>query len=583
MSDLHKFLRYYKPYRKVLFLDLFCAMVISLIDLAFPQALRYLTRTLFLEPGETILKRLPLLAAVFFAAYLIQTLCQYYVGYQGHVMGAKMERDMRQELFDHYEQLSFSYYDRNNTGQMMSKLVSDLFDIAEMAHHGPENLFLSLIKLVGAFLFLFFTQWKLALALLVVVAAMFAACLWQNSTLQETFLDNRRKIGDINAVLNDSLSGIRVVQAFANEDVEREKFERGNEAFFDSKRKNYKALGQFQSLTTFFIGMLYLVMLVFGGWLVAKGEMSAGDLAIDAIYIGIFVSPIQILVELTEMIQKGFSGFRRFRAVIEAEPEIVDAPDAAPLQNPEGDLTFRDVSFEYEKEEEVLHHINLSIPHGQSVALVGPSGGGKSTVCSLIPRFYDVTGGAVLIGGQDVSTIRLKSLRQNIGIVQQDVYLFSGTIRENISYGKPDATEEEIRRAAKLADLDAFVETLPDGYDTFVGERGTRLSGGQKQRISIARIFLRDPKILILDEATSALDNESERYIQESLDRLSQNRTTITIAHRLSTIRNADRIYVIDGGRVVEQGTHKELLGRADGIYASYCRLAAPEEGEQKL
>lgn len=583
MSDLHKFLRYYKPYRKVLFLDLFCAMVISLIDLAFPQALRYLTRTLFLEPGETILKRLPLLAAAFFAAYLIQTLCQYYVGYQGHVMGAKMERDMRQELFDHYEQLSFSYYDRNNTGQMMSKLVSDLFDIAEMAHHGPENLFLSLIKLVGAFLFLFFTQWKLALALLVVVAAMFAACLWQNSTLQETFLDNRRKIGDINAVLNDSLSGIRVVQAFANEDVEREKFERGNEAFFDSKRKNYKALGQFQSLTTFFIGMLYLVMLVFGGWLVAKGEMSAGDLAIDAIYIGIFVSPIQILVELTEMIQKGFSGFRRFRAVIEAEPEIVDAPDAAPLQNPEGDLTFRDVSFEYEKEEEVLHHINLSIPHGQSVALVGPSGGGKSTVCSLIPRFYDVTGGAVLIGGQDVRTIRLKSLRQNIGIVQQDVYLFSGTIRENISYGKPDATEEEIRRAAKLADLDAFVETLPDGYDTFVGERGTRLSGGQKQRISIARIFLRDPKILILDEATSALDNESERYIQESLDRLSQNRTTITIAHRLSTIRNADRIYVIDGGRVVEQGTHKELLGRADGIYASYCRLAAPEEGEQKL
>ncbi|MDD5849900.1 MAG: ABC transporter ATP-binding protein [Firmicutes bacterium] len=583
MSDLHKFLRYYRPYRRVLFLDLFCAMVISLIDLAFPQALRYLTRTLFLEPGETILKRLPLLAAAFFAAYLIQTLCQYYVGYQGHVMGAKMERDMRQELFDHYEQLSFSYYDRNNTGQMMSKLVSDLFDIAEMAHHGPENLFLSLIKLVGAFLFLFFTEWKLALALLVVVAAMFAACLWQNSTLQETFLDNRRKIGDINAVLNDSLSGIRVVQAFANEDVEREKFERGNEAFFDSKRKNYKALGQFQSLTTFFIGMLYLVMLVFGGWLVAKGEMSAGDLAIDAIYIGIFVSPIQILVELTEMIQKGFSGFRRFRAVIEAEPEIVDAPDAAPLQNPEGDLTFRDVSFEYEKEEEVLHHINLSIPHGQSVALVGPSGGGKSTVCSLIPRFYDVTGGAVLIGGQDVRTIRLKSLRQNIGIVQQDVYLFSGTIRENISYGKPDATEEEIRRAAKLADLDAFVETLPDGYDTFVGERGTRLSGGQKQRISIARIFLRDPKILILDEATSALDNESERYIQESLDRLSQNRTTITIAHRLSTIRNADRIYVIDGGRVVEQGTHKELLGRADGIYASYCRLAAPEEGEQKL
>ena len=447
-------------------------------------------------------------------------------------MGAKMERDMRQELFDHYEQLSFSYYDRNNTGQMMSKLVSDLFDISEMAHHGPENLFISLIKLVGSFVFLFMTEWKLALILLVVAVAMFAVCLRQNGTMQETFMDNRRKIGDINATLNDSLSGIRVVQALT---------------------------------------------LVFGGLFVAKGEMTAGDLAIDAIYIGIFVSPIQILVELTEMLQKGFSGFRRFRAVIEAEPEIVDLPGAGPLKDPEGDIVFHDVSFEYQSEEEVLHHISITIPHGQSVALVGPSGGGKSTVCSLIPRFYDVTAGSVTIGGQDVRTVSLKSLRRNIGIVQQDVYLFSGTIRENISYGKPDASDEEIRRAAQLADLDEFVSTLPDGYDTFVGERGTRLSGGQKQRISIARIFLRDPDILILDEATSALDNESERYIQRSLDRLSKNRTTITIAHRLSTIRDADRIYVIENGRVAEQGTHEELLGKADGIYAKYCRLSSPE------
>ena len=487
-------------------------------------------------------------------------------------MGAYMERDMRRQLFDHYEKLSFSYYDKNNTGQMMSKLVSDLFDISEFAHHGPENLFISSIKIVGSFVFLFLINWKLALVLAAVVFLMVIFCYRQNSSMQATFMDNRKKIGDVNARLQDTLAGIRVVQSFANEDIERKKFHVSNENFLISKDGNYRCMGNFQAGTAFFQGLMYLLVLVAGGFLIAIGDMAPEDLAMYALYIGIFISPIQILVELTEMMQKGLSGFRRFLAVIETEPEIVDAPDAEDLRDVKGDISYQDVSFRYNEEEPVLEHVTFSIPAGKSIALVGPSGGGKTTICSLLPRFYDVTGGSVTIDGRDIRRVTLKSLRENIGIVQQEVYLFGGTIRENIAYGKPDATEEEIITAAKEANIHDFIMDLPDGYDTFVGERGARLSGGQKQRISIARVFLKNPPILILDEATSALDNESERHIQKSLEALSKNRTTITIAHRLSTIRNADEIIVIHDQNITERGTHKELLEK-NGLYAHYYKM----------
>ena len=562
MHTLKKFIRYYGPYKTVFFLDLFCAAIISMVDLAFPQILRLLTATIFREEPSRILKALLPIGAILLIMYLIQSFCVYYVGYQGHMMGAKMEGDMRRQLFDHYEKLSFSYYDQNNSGQMMSKLVSDLFDISEFAHHGPENLFISLIKIVGSFVFLF------------LVFVMFMFSMRQNKRMQETFMDNRKKIGDVNSSLQDTLAGIRVVQSFANENVEREKFGKSNHAFLCSKIANYRCMGNFMGWNRFFQGMMYLVTLVFGGWLIARGKMNAGDLAMYALYIGIFVSPIQILVELIEMMQKGFSGFRRFLEVMETEPEIVNAPDAEPLKNVKGEVSYEDVSFHYSDDETlVLDHISFKIPAGRSIALVGPSGSGKTTICSLLPRFYDATGGRITGDGQDVRKLTLESLRNQIGLVQQDIYLFGGSIKENIAYGKPSASMHEIIDAAKKANIHDFIMSLPDGYNTFVGERGTRLSGGQKQRISIARVFLKNPPILILDEATSALDNESERWIQKSLEELSKNRTTITIAHRLSTIRNADEILVVADNGIAERGTHEELLAR-NGIYAHYYQMS---------
>ena len=573
MHTIRKFIDYYAPYKTVFFIDLICAAVISIVDLAYPQILRTMTSTLFTKDSSVILSALPWLAAGLLAMYIVQSLCKYYVSYQGHMMGANMERDMRQQLFDHYEKLSFSYYSRNNSGQMMSKLVSDLFDIAEFAHHGPENLFISVVKIIGSFIFLFLINWRLALPLAALVLCMFLFSMRQNRRMQETFMENRRKIGDVNSSLQDTLAGIRVVQSFTNEDIERRKFKKSNHAFLLSKRDNYKCMGNFMGWNLFFQGLMYLVTLVYGGYLIAGGMMNVTDLAMYALYIGIFISPIQILVELIEMMQKGLAGFRRFLDVMETEPEIKDAPDARPLDNVKGHVCYEDVSFHYSDDDTpVLSHVSFEIPSGKSIALVGPSGSGKTTICSLLPRFYDVTGGRITIDGKDVRSLSLQSLRSQIGMVQQDVYLFAGTIRENIAYGKPDASMDEIIEAAKRANIHDFIEELPDGYDTCVGERGARLSGGQKQRISIARVFLKNPPILILDEATSALDNESERWIQQSLEELSKDRTTITIAHRLSTIRGADEIIVITEDGIAERGTHESLLAQ-NGIYAHYYNL----------
>lgn len=572
MNTMKKFIRYYKPYKTIFFLDMFCALVISLIDLAFPQILNYLNATFYLQSKDAIMKGLLYLAIGLFVMYVIRSICRYYVSAQGHIMGSRMESDMRQELFDQFERLSFSYYDENNTGEMMSKLVSDLFDISEFAHHGPENIFISLLKIFGSFLLLLYIHVPLTIILMIVTICMLLFSLAQNKKMQATFMDNRKKIAGVNARLQDSLAGIRVVKSFANEDIERNKFSESNLQFLDSKINNYHCMGRFHAGNNFFQGMLYLTILVAGGYFIAQGTLSPVSLATYALYINIFVAPIEVLVEFTEMFQKGFSGFRRFLDVMETKPEICDCVDAQDLTDVEGVIDYHNVSFSYNADEPVLENVNIHIDAGKSIALVGPSGGGKTTICSLLPRFYDVCEGSITIDGKDIRSLTLNSLRKAIGIVQQDVYLFTGSILENIAYGRPDASKEEIIDAAKKANIHDFIMSLPDGYDTYVGERGTRLSGGQKQRISIARVFLKDPKILILDEATSALDNESERHIQKSLEELAKNRTCITIAHRLSTIRHADEIIVIGENGMEERGTHEQLL-KENGVYANYYRL----------
>ncbi|MFT8889418.1 MAG: ABC transporter ATP-binding protein [Ethanoligenens sp.] len=573
MHILKKFLSYYKPYRKLFYTDLLCAVLASLVDLAFPLILSYLAHTVFIKSPNQIMQAIGVVCLALVAMYVLRYFCQYYITSWGHIMGARMESDMRRDLFYHLQRLSFSYYDKNNTGDMISKLVSDLFDISELAHHGPENLFISALKMLGAFIILLTINVPMTFILMGVSLLMVLFSFHQNRKMRAVFYDNRVKISGINSQVQDSLSGIRVVKSFANEDVEKRKFDKSNHHFFLSKVDSYTAMGRYFAGNIFFEGMLYVVVLVAGGFFIARHTLRISDLAIYALYINIYVNPMELLINFTEQFQKGYAGFKRFLGVVETQPEIVEKPTAKPLEQVTGEIDYNHVSFAYAaKEGNVLEDINIHIPAGRTIALVGPSGGGKTTLCSLLPRFYEVSQGSITIDGTDIRDVTLPSLRNAIGVVQQDVYLFAGSIKENIAYGDPDATDAEIEEAAQNANIHEFILSLPDGYDTYVGERGVRLSGGQKQRISIARVFLKNPPVLILDEATSALDNESERHIQQSLEKLSQNRTTIVIAHRLSTIKNADEIIVITDEGIMERGNHQELL-KNKGIYARYYNM----------
>ena len=572
MSIFQRFVSYYKPYKNIFIMDTICAVLLSVIDLSFPLILRWLPEGLFSGSAASILSALRWLLPALLAWYILRALCQFYVTSYGHIMGTRMETDMRQDLFDKYMSLSYSYYDRNNTGEMMSRLVSDLFDISELAHHGPENLLLCSLKIIGSFVLLLLINVPMTLCLLAVTLVLVVFTIVRQTKMQKIFTDNRERIAEVNAGVQNSLAGIRVVKTFATEDGEKQNFHKANGRYRASKEKSYMAMGVFHGGSNFLQGMLYVVIVVSGGFFIAKGSLAVEDLAIYALYISIFISPITQLMDFTEMLQKGYAGFKRFHQIMELEPEIREKPDAKELGVVKGDVEYREVSFSYDEKEQVLSHLNIRIPAGSTCALVGPSGGGKTTICSLLPRFYDVDAGSILVDGQDVRDLKLRSLREAIGIVQQDVYIFAGTIRENIAYGKKTATQEEIEAAAKSANIHDFIMGLEDGYDTYVGERGTRLSGGQKQRIAIARVFLKNPPILILDEATSALDNESEKQIQEALDQLSVGRTTVVIAHRLSTIRGAEKIIVIDEGGVVEQGNHHELMA-VNGIYARYFNM----------
>lgn len=577
---LKRFLSYYKSQMGLFVADTVCALVLAAIDLAFPIILRNLTGGLFTQGQAAIMQALGMIAVGLVLMYAIRCACRYFVSYWGHVMGARMESKMREDLFDQYERFSFAYFDRNSSGDMMSRVVNDLFDICEAAHHVPEWIIICGIEIVGSFVILFAIAPVLALAMAVVTAAFAVIMFWQNMRMREVFSDNRKKISGINAQLQDSLAGMRVVKSFANEEAERSKFRASNDRYLSSKENMYHAMGVYTATYGLLSGVLYVIVVLLGGWLVAQGQLQAVDMATFALYISLFCTPLETLVNSAETYQKAIAGFKRMDEVLSTAPDIQDKPNATDLQVTAGAVEYRDVCFSYEDVElgageetrPVIDHMNLSIKPGQTIALVGPSGGGKSTTCSLLPRFYDVADGSISIDGQDVHDVTQQSLRRAIGLVQQDVYLFDGTIGENIAYGKPGATAEEIAEAARRANIDTFIESLPQGYDTVVGERGSRLSGGQKQRVAIARVFLKNPKILILDEATSALDNESEEAVQESLEELARGRTTIIIAHRLSTIKHADEIATVEHGRVVERGTHEELLARG-GTYARYYRM----------
>ncbi|NMA57577.1 ABC transporter ATP-binding protein [Clostridium cochlearium] len=567
MNTLKRFIDYYKPYKSMFFMDMFCALNLSMIDLIFPLIVRYLLNDIYVNKSSSeIIHFIVLIGIGLLIMYIIRYFCQYYISSWGHIMGARMEADMREDIFLHLQKQSFSYYDNTNTGQLMSRIVNDLFDISELAHHGPEDVFISLLKIFGSFIILMKINVKITSVLFFITLFMIYFSYFYNKKMKYIFKKNRVKIASVNSQIQDSLAGIRVVKSFSNEDLEVEKFKNGNNEYLQTKEKGYFIMGKFFSGNGFFQGMLYLSVILVGGILIGTGEAQASDLVVYILYINIFLNPIEKLVNFTEQFQKGITGFERFLEILGTKPEIEDKPDAIDLKNPKGEIEFKDVTFSYDSKSTVLEGINIKIEKGKTVALVGSSGSGKTTLCNLIPRFYEVDSGVIKIDGKNIRNIKLKSLRDSIGVVQQDVYMFAGTIKENIAYGKPNATDEEIYMAAKMANAHEFIMNLEKGYDTFVGERGAKLSGGQKQRISIARVFLKNPPILILDEATSALDNVSEKYIQQSLDELSKNRTTLVIAHRLSTIKNADEILVLTESGIQEKGTHEELIEKK-GIY----------------
>ena len=566
--NLLKMISYYKPYIGTFMLDMFFAFLASAITLIIPLVVRYITSNLEEIKANGDVRRILILGGVLIVLVAVFFVSKYYISYVGHVMGAKIEYNMRSEIFAHYQKLSFSFYDEQKVGSLMSRVTSDLFDITELLHHGPENLAISLIKITGAFIILSSISWHLTLAAFALVPLMLFYAIFMNRRMRRAFRENRVKIADINSQIEDNLSGIRVVKSFANENIENKKFKQGNDAFLKAKRNSYLYMGFFHSGMNSFTMLINVIVIMAGGVLLVKDIVSVPDFVAFLLYINVFTEPIQTLVEFTEQFQNGYTGFERFAEIMAIEPDIEDKPSAVELKDVKGDIRFDDVSFRYkDSAHRVLRHINLDVKAGSYVALVGSSGGGKTTLCSLIPRFYEVTKGSISIDGKDIRDVTLKSLRNNIGIVQQDVYLFAGTVYENILYGKPDATREEVVEAAKLANAHDFIESLPNGYETDIGQRGVKLSGGQKQRLSIARVFLKNPPILIFDEATSALDNESENIVKESLEKLAHSRTTFVIAHRLSTIKNAERILVLTENGIEETGTHDELMAK-NGIYA---------------
>lgn len=571
---LKRFIPYYKPYWKTMVFDLFCASLTTICELVLPLIMRYITNQALAEVMTLTVKTVALLGVLYLALRLLDCLANFYMADMGHVMGAKIETDMRRNAYDHLQQLSNTYYNNTKVGQIMGRITNDLFDVTEFAHHCPEEFFIAFVKALGGFIILSSVNLPLTLIIFAVVPVMLLTCMGLNRRMKKAFARQRNQIGELNARIEDSLLGQKVVKAFTNEDIEKEKFEKDNQDFLDIKKETYVYMAAFQTTTRFFDGVMYLAVLLAGGIFLVEDLIRPGDLVAYLLYVTSLIATIRRIIEFAEQFQRGMTGIERFLQIMDADIEIFDEPDAAAVDSLQGEIRFEDVTFEYpDDHNQVFEHLNLTIHKGEKVAIVGPSGGGKTTLCNLIPRFYDTTGGTITIDGTDIRKMTLKSLREQIGMVQQEVYLFSGTVYENIAYGKPGASREAVEEAAKKAGAHEFILELKDGYDTYVGERGVKLSGGQKQRISIARVFLKNPSIIILDEATSALDNESEFAVAKSLDDLAKGRTTLTIAHRLSSIQNADRILVLTQEGIVEEGNHQKLM-ELKGVYYRYYTAA---------